>query len=281
MGGNETNFFIRDVTNGSTLPLRIMPGTPNSMLHACPQGLGVNNANPNAALHVKTMGSSSFALILDAGNDISTGTQYKTLNATIDIQAQGTVLGYASNGAGEASISLNTENGDLTASGIITALQVNSISSRSTKENVVAADVGSVLNKVVSLAINTWSYIDDESKTPHIGPMAEDFFAAFALGSSDRHLSLADVAGVALAAIQGLAQRQSKQAAALETLRTENARLLAQNAGLEARLSVLEAKPSSDAALMSLKQENQRLAAQNDGLEARLGRLEHLLTASN
>ena len=30
--GNETNFFIRDVTNGSALPFRIRPGSPTSVI---------------------------------------------------------------------------------------------------------------------------------------------------------------------------------------------------------------------------------------------------------
>ena len=32
MAGNETNFFIRDVTNGSKLPFRIRPGAPTSSI---------------------------------------------------------------------------------------------------------------------------------------------------------------------------------------------------------------------------------------------------------
>ncbi|MCH8961536.1 MAG: hypothetical protein IH820_09490, partial [Bacteroidetes bacterium] len=32
VAGNETNFFIRDVTNGSTLPFRIFPGAPSNAL---------------------------------------------------------------------------------------------------------------------------------------------------------------------------------------------------------------------------------------------------------
>ena len=32
VAGNETNFFVRDVTNGSTLPFRIRPGAPSSSI---------------------------------------------------------------------------------------------------------------------------------------------------------------------------------------------------------------------------------------------------------
>ena len=38
VAGNETNFFIRDVTNGSTLPFRIRPGAPTSPLDIAANG---------------------------------------------------------------------------------------------------------------------------------------------------------------------------------------------------------------------------------------------------
>ena len=38
----------------------------------------------------------------------------------------------------------------------------------------------------------------------HMGPMAQDFRAAFGLGEDERHISTVDADGVALAAIQGL-----------------------------------------------------------------------------
>jgi hypothetical protein len=38
VAGNETNFFIRDVTNGSRLPFRIEPGAPNSSLFVLASG---------------------------------------------------------------------------------------------------------------------------------------------------------------------------------------------------------------------------------------------------
>ncbi|KAA9133521.1 hypothetical protein F3N42_04010 [Marinihelvus fidelis] len=53
MAGNETNFFVRDVTNGSTLPFRINPGAPTSSLHINPDGnVGVGTSTPDTRLHV-------------------------------------------------------------------------------------------------------------------------------------------------------------------------------------------------------------------------------------
>ena len=58
MAGNETNFFIRDVTNGSTLPFRIQPGAPTSSVYIANDGqIGMGAAtNPDAPLEVRTTG---------------------------------------------------------------------------------------------------------------------------------------------------------------------------------------------------------------------------------
>ncbi|MGB0688251.1 MAG: hypothetical protein ACPGMX_09285, partial [Paracoccaceae bacterium] len=39
IAGNETNFFVRDVTNGSLLPFRIVPGSPTSSVMIKPDAI--------------------------------------------------------------------------------------------------------------------------------------------------------------------------------------------------------------------------------------------------
>jgi len=46
-----------------------------------------------------------------------------------------------------------------------------------------------------------------DSTTKHLGPVAQDFHAAFGLGTDDKHIATVDADGVALAAIQGLNQK--------------------------------------------------------------------------
>jgi hypothetical protein len=54
VAGNETNFFIRDATNGSTLPFRIRPGAPTSVLDIAATGrVGVGTSSPDAAVDVE------------------------------------------------------------------------------------------------------------------------------------------------------------------------------------------------------------------------------------
>jgi len=53
VAGNETNFFIRDVTNSSKLPFRIMPGTGDNNLVLKGGNVGVMTTSPTSTLHVK------------------------------------------------------------------------------------------------------------------------------------------------------------------------------------------------------------------------------------
>ena len=58
VAGNETNFFIRDVTNGSTLPFRIRPGAPSNSIFIDVDGdVGIGTSSPDAALHVRKGGA--------------------------------------------------------------------------------------------------------------------------------------------------------------------------------------------------------------------------------
>ena len=53
IAGNEANFFVRDVTGGSRLPLRIRPGAPTSSIDINAAGnVGIGTASPGTKLHV-------------------------------------------------------------------------------------------------------------------------------------------------------------------------------------------------------------------------------------
>ncbi len=53
VAGNETNFFVRDVTNGSKLPFRIEPNTPQNALYLDASGkVGLGKQNPTEKLEV-------------------------------------------------------------------------------------------------------------------------------------------------------------------------------------------------------------------------------------
>ena len=58
VAGNETNFFIRDVTNGSQLPFRIRPDAPTNSIFIDADGdIGLGTASPNGPLHISGPGT--------------------------------------------------------------------------------------------------------------------------------------------------------------------------------------------------------------------------------
>jgi hypothetical protein len=79
-------------------------------------------------------------------------------------------------------------------------------SDRALKEDFTAVDAQAVLAKVAQLPIDEWRY-KTETGQRHLGPVAQDFYAAFGLGADDRHITTVDEGGVALAAIKGLYER--------------------------------------------------------------------------
>ncbi|MFD5514031.1 tail fiber domain-containing protein [Streptomyces sp. NPDC127051] len=61
-----------------------------------------------------------------------------------------------------------------------------------------------VLEEVVRLPVSSWRYNWDPPEVRHLGPMAQDWWAAFGLGGSDTTICSTDANGVALVAIQAL-----------------------------------------------------------------------------
>ncbi len=93
----------------------------------------------------------------------------------------------------------------------------------------------------MALPIERWSYKAETAR--HVGPMAQDFAAAFGLGADDRHIFPLDAGGVALAAIQGLHELMHAQAARLARLEGEVATLRAATVALRAGLVIHEEAP--------------------------------------
>jgi hypothetical protein len=63
-----------------------------------------------------------------------------------------------------------------------------------------------VLERVAGLPISTWRYAWEAQEVRHLGPMAQDWAAAFGLGVNNTTIAAADANGVALVSIQALYQ---------------------------------------------------------------------------
>jgi hypothetical protein len=107
----------------------------------------------------------------------------------------------------------------------------NTVSDRNAKENFEPVEAQSVLEKVAAMPMTTWNYKAQDKSIRHIGPMAQDFRAAFQVGIDDRHIATVDEEGVALAAIKGLNEK----------LEARSQKLAEENAELKEQLTALQA----------------------------------------
>lgn len=115
------------------------------------------------------------------------------------------------------------------------------ISDRNRKEGFLPVDGEDLLTRLRNVPVTTWRLKSEEDRSVrHIGPMAQDWHAAFGLNSDDTSINMSDFDGVNLAAIQALAARTDR-------LQAENDQLRAQNQQLEQRLQRLEALVAASA----------------------------------
>jgi hypothetical protein len=114
-----------------------------------------------------------------------------------------------------------------------------SLSDRDSKENLKLINGREVLEQLDSIPIATWNYKAQNKSIRHIGPMAQDFAAAFKVGEDDHGISTVDADGVALAAIQGLHEALKEKDARIESLERDVA-------DLKALVNTLVTKPTED-----------------------------------
>ena len=64
LAGNEASFFIRDATNGNTLPFRIRPSAPSSSIDIAANGsIGIGTASPNSGASLDLEGTNKGLLL--------------------------------------------------------------------------------------------------------------------------------------------------------------------------------------------------------------------------
>jgi hypothetical protein len=90
-----------------------------------------------------------------------------------------------------------------------------SLSDKNAKTGISPIDHRQTLAKLAALPVTEWSYKHD-TKRRYIGPMAQDFRAAFGLGYDDKHISTIDTDGVTMSAIKGLVEELQEQDNALD-----------------------------------------------------------------
>ena len=138
-------------------------------------------------------------------------------------------------------------------------------SDRNLKEAFEPVDEASLLAKLNTIPMQTWRYKSESTTVRHLGPMAQDFHTAFALGLDDKHISTVDEGGVALAAAQALYREvrnhdatvsyQQKQIDSLtRRIRSQQAQITLQAAQIEAQqAAIVELMSQVKAIQVSLK----------------------------
>jgi hypothetical protein len=206
---------------------------PNQFLIRAQGGVGIGTIAPQSALHIADASG------ITIGENFSSG-GYTALQINLSATNNGYAVLQAIRSAGSSygNLILNQYGANVgIATGANTPghlLVVGSSGSpaycdgttwvngsdRNSKENFTALDAKKVLAKVVTLPLTEWNYKTDPADRRHIGPMAQDFHAAFSLnGEDDKHIATVDEGGVALAAIQGLNQKLSEKDAEIAELK--------------------------------------------------------------
>jgi hypothetical protein len=205
LGANEANFFVRDLTGGSRLPFRIRPGAPTSSIDISAGGqVGIGKAGADRELQISKAGALSIGIENTSGGAASTVEWFLQVdndtNKTFRISREG-------GGGSVITVDARQDANGATfkVDGSVQATNVIFSSSRELKNEVGRVDSQEVLARLAALPISKWTLKDDEKGTEHIGPMAEDFYQAFGVGTDAKHISVTDANGVALSAIQALA----------------------------------------------------------------------------
>jgi hypothetical protein len=114
-------------------------------------------------------------------------------------------------------------------------------SSRLLKDRFEDVDGEDVLSRIRRVPVTTWSYTGENAGVRHMGPFAEDFRAAFGLGTDDTSIGHLDISGVTFAGVQALDERTRGMQSRMEDQARQIEQLQADKAVLEARIQRLEA----------------------------------------
>lgn len=205
LAGNEAGFFVRDATNGSTLPFRIRPGAASqSLVIDNDNNVGIGILNATNSLHIRRSDGTASMLIQEANAtvvertlltmentggsridwiNLDTGTSWK-MNTNNSDQFVISEIGVTNpgkfileNNAGDIEVGLgripqhplhHSSGARLTAGGVWT-----NASSRSLKSEIRALDADEAMTAVNQLEPVTYRY-DNEDGERYVGFIAED-----------------------------------------------------------------------------------------------------------
>lgn len=263
LSGGANRFFIEDlgvgpvagVDGGGKIPFTIMAGAPDNALYIDSTVyagrtfpvVGIGTSTPAVALHI-VKGDSPMVRLEQDGSagwtpqtwDVAGNEQdFSIRDFTHDRRPFRIQPGAPSNSVyieanGDVGIGTESPAERLHVTGnVLVEGNVTEHSDVNAKEHFAPVNGREVLVRLAEMPVTTWSFKADDPSVRHMGPMAQDFYAAFGLGRDERHIAPLDTNGVALAGVQELYQMMQEQDAQI-------AQLQQQNAELEQRVEALE-----------------------------------------
>jgi len=166
----------------------------NQFLIRAQSGVGIGLTNPSAQLHISSSGGDSTPQVC-VNQENSSDYARLRFTRTNDYNRRWD-MAVTTNRFVIYSGQYGSEMLVLDSAGLTVRGTLASSSDRNLKENFQPVDAQAVLSKVAALPLTRWNYKEDKAQQ-HVGPMAQDFYAAFAVGPDDKHITTVDESGVA------------------------------------------------------------------------------------
>jgi hypothetical protein len=233
--GSSGDWGVCDNSLPCFFGLRIRPGVPNNTLVLNSDGfVGVGTNSPEDPLHVRRSSGDAAAVRVESAHGTTAnrrlfflrnnGNPIFRFEDTSDAEKvwdfRLTANGFAITRLGTGTLEMDLRNNG----NVFFAGTVQGGSSREIKHGIADIEPLELLSRLEQLPVKEWRY-DAAPEERRIGPMAEDFFSLFELGSSPEHIAPSDMAGVAMAAAQALAGQSRELQRENEELRLRLERL--------------------------------------------------------
>jgi hypothetical protein len=181
LGGNEAGFFIRDFTNSSTLPFRIIANAPSSSLYIAADGdIGFQTSSPDGLLDIAhPSNANNHAFLVSPSGDVGVNIDNGQVpNGLFDIQTAAGLSLFTVNTDGTIGVGVQSVNASnvlefansahLTTGGVWT-----NASSRKLKNNIADISAEVALNTIRALKPVTFTYKIEPTES-YAGFIAED-----------------------------------------------------------------------------------------------------------
>jgi Chaperone of endosialidase len=239
-GGNYSTVGGGSLNNATGIASAIGGGSNNA---ASGNGSLVAGGGNNTASAWYSTVAGGFNNVASGNGSMAAGERAKAVHANSFVWGGSAALDSASIAAGDfvafAPAHVRFYTGPAGAAGCVlsSASGWACSSDRQLKTNIKPVDPVSILRHVAAMPVSRWNMKDMPGVT-QIGPMAQDFFAAFHLGASDKMISTTDAQGVAFAAIQGLNQLMSEKDTRIEKQESRIRQLEESLAAIQAKLGL-------------------------------------------